>query len=421
MTSTLPKKSPDLEGRVAELEAALERESKRARDQAALYKIAALAGATEDMESFYKGIHEILTELLYAPNCYVALYDSERQLMNYPYFVDTDDPEPPDPRQWEPVAEQQAKGVTAYILRSGRPMHQQTPEGQRVLASGEVVYEGAHAADYIGVPLKTGGQTVGVLAVQSYVEGKTYGKDDEDVMVFVADHVAAALARSRSAAEIRQRNAELAIVNEVGQALAKQLDLNSITELVGERLHQTFTESDLFVALYDQDTKTISFPYEIAAGKRYHTDPLPVGAGLTSRVIETRAPLLVRTQEEARAPRRHRQRPDIAIVARRTDHCRRRIDRSPALETATRPYAYDDDDARLLSTLGSSTGVALRNARLFDETNARALSWQSSTASSRACLPVSTRRRCTSTSATRSSTSSRVTQSTSPLLSRQTA
>ena len=372
MTSTLPKKSPDLEGRVAELEAALERESKRARDQAALYKIAALAGATEDMESFYKGIHEILTELLYAPNCYVALYDSERQLMNYPYFVDTDDPEPPDPRQWEPVAEQQAKGVTAYILRSGRPMHQQTPEGQRVLASGEVVYEGAHAADYIGVPLKTGGQTVGVLAVQSYVEGKTYGKDDEDVMVFVADHVAAALARSRSAAEIRQRNAELAIVNEVGQALAKQLDLNSITELVGERLHQTFTESDLFVALYDQDTKTISFPYEIAAGKRYHTDPLPVGAGLTSRVIETRAPLLVRTQEEAARLGAIVSGPisqswlGVPIIA--GDELIGVL----ALETATRPYAYDDDDARLLSTLGSSTGVALRNARLFDETNARA-------------------------------------------------
>ena len=38
-----------------------------------------------------------------------------------------------------------------------------------------------------------------------------------------------------------------------------------------------------------------------------------------------------------------------------------------ALESLT-PNAYDDDDVRLLSTLASSMGVALENARLFDET-----------------------------------------------------
>ena len=36
-------------------------------------------------------------------------------------------------------------------------------------------------------------------------------------------------------AELRQRNSELAIVNEVVQALAKQLDFTAILEAVGER------------------------------------------------------------------------------------------------------------------------------------------------------------------------------------------
>ena len=39
-----------------------------------------------------------------------------------------------------------------------------------------------------------------------------------------------------------------------------------------------------------------------------------------------------------------------------------------ALESLT-PHAYGDADARLLSTLASSMGVALENARLFDETS----------------------------------------------------
>src|SRR4029078_9425278 len=96
---------------------------------------------------------------------------------------------------------------------------------------------------YIGVPRRASGRTVGVLAVQSYVEGKTYSDADVHLLVFVADHVAAALERTRRDAGLRERNAELAIVNEVGQALAKQLDLNAIAELVGERLRTSFPDA----------------------------------------------------------------------------------------------------------------------------------------------------------------------------------
>ena len=169
--------------------------------------------------------------------------------------------------------------------------------------------------------------------------------------------------------EIRQRNAELAIVNEVGQALAKQLDLTAITELVGARLHETFPDTDLFVALYDAKTNLISFPYEIeASGKRYHTDPIPAEGGLTAKVIHSREPLLVRTGEEAVALG--------AIVGRAMSQSWLGVPIIAgdeligvlAVESETKPYAFDESDARLLSTLGASTGVALRNARLFDET-----------------------------------------------------
>jgi len=144
------------------------------------------------------------------------------------------------------------------------------------------------AVDFLGVPLKTEDRTVGVLAVQSYTEGVTYSTEDERLLAFVGQHIAAALERSRAAAEIRQRNAELAIVNEVGQALARQLDFAAVTELVGERLHGIFLDRDLYVAMYDREAQLITFPYEIASGERYHSDPIPFGDGLW-RVIRTEA------------------------------------------------------------------------------------------------------------------------------------
>ena len=88
MTSTVPKRNTRDDARVAELEAALERERRSVRDQSALYQIAALANAADDMRSFYEGVHDVLRGLLYVENLYVALYDEERQLINFPYYVD---------------------------------------------------------------------------------------------------------------------------------------------------------------------------------------------------------------------------------------------------------------------------------------------------------------------------------------------
>ena len=81
--------------RVAELEA-LEAERARAiAVQAALYRIAEAASAADDMPAFYRTIHEIVGELMYAENLYIALYDDERGSMNYPYYVDTVDTDIP--------------------------------------------------------------------------------------------------------------------------------------------------------------------------------------------------------------------------------------------------------------------------------------------------------------------------------------
>ena len=53
--------------------------------QAALYRIAETASAAQDMQQFYAAIHRIVGELMNADNFYVALYDEERQTMNWPF------------------------------------------------------------------------------------------------------------------------------------------------------------------------------------------------------------------------------------------------------------------------------------------------------------------------------------------------
>ena len=90
--------------RLAELEAVEAERAHAAKVQHALYRIAELASAARDMQEFYRAIHGVVGELMDASNFFIALYDEERRLISWPYFVDELDTDVPDPNRWDSSA-----------------------------------------------------------------------------------------------------------------------------------------------------------------------------------------------------------------------------------------------------------------------------------------------------------------------------
>ena len=357
--------------RIVELEARDAAHERAERVQSALYRIAETAGTARDMAAFYAAIHQIVGELIYADNFFIALYDEARQRINFPFYRDEVDPDIPDPNVWEPFGEGNAAGSTAYVLRHGSPELMTTARLRKLAKTGEVRMVGAESLEWMGAPLKSDEKIVGVVAVQTYREDRTYDQADLDLLTFVAQHIGAALSRARAIGETRQRNQELALVNEVGAAVASQLEFDKIIELVGERIREIFGVETGYIALYDAETKMISFPYQFDKGEPFARDAMPLGTGLTSRVLLTKEPLRLGRNEEADALG--------AVVAGSADAeswlgvpilAGERVLGAIGLERMDRD-AFDDADERLLSTLASSMGVALDNARLFNETNQR--------------------------------------------------
>ena len=359
-----------LRRRIAALESKVERQSTAAKTQAALYDIAALAGRAQDLPEFYQGIHEILGRLLYAENMYIALYDDIRKQINFAFYVDTVDTDRPDARAWESLGQGDGGGTTGYVLGIGRLAHLSADEQRRLKDTGTWSPIGATSVDYIGVPLQHEGRTIGVLAVQSYLDGVDYDDDDEQLLTFVAQHVADALVRTRSADEIRQRNAELALINEVGEALSRQLEYDAIVDIVGERIRSIFEAETGSIVLYDPRKNVVTMPYSIAHGERI--DGLPpheLGPGLAAEVIRSRRPLRIATNVEAAAYS------PITFGEDATEEAWLGVpilaaDRVLGVVSLERmpKYGFSESDERLLATLASGMGVALENARLFDET-----------------------------------------------------
>jgi signal transduction histidine kinase/CheY-like chemotaxis protein/HPt (histidine-containing phosphotransfer) domain-containing protein/uncharacterized protein YigA (DUF484 family) len=360
--------------RLAELEQAEAGRRRSERVQAALYRIAETASAAQDMREFYAEIHRIVGELMDANNFYIVLYDAERQSMNWPFYVDEVDPEIPDPNVWEPMGTGQARGLTAYLLRTGRPMLVPMAGIETLIDDGEIDFLGALAVDWLGVPLRSEGRTVGAVVVQSYREDARHSEQDKELLTFVASHIGAALSRARAIEQTRQRNAELAIINTIQHGLAAQLDIQAMYDLVGDKIQEIFDAQVVDIGILDRETRLIHFPYTIERGVRFPDEPIEV-TGFRRHVLETRDPLVVNERAiEAAAefgsaviqgemPKSMVYVP--LVVGGRGTGC-------ISLQNLDREHAFSEADVRLLTTLAGSLSVALENARLFEETRQRA-------------------------------------------------
>jgi GAF domain-containing protein len=361
--------------RLAQLEAVEAERAHAAEMQDALYRIAELASAARDMQEFYRAIHTVVGELIDARNFYLALYDEGRRLINWPYYVDEIETDLPDPNRWEQFGSGGARGATAYVLRTGEPQHLSAQRIQRLVELGEIDLIGDLPADWLGVPLKSAdGRAVGVLVVQSYLADVLYTDQDQELLTFVGQHVGAALSRARAIEETRQRNAELALINSVQEALAGELDLQAIYEAVGDRIRDVFDAQVVDIAMLDEASGLLHFPYSIERGVRFPDEPIEL-IGFRRHVMDTREPLMVaeNTPELAERygnpfvlagePVKSAVFVPLVVGGRATGVV--------SLQNLDREHAFTESDQQLLETLAASLSVALENARLVHETRQR--------------------------------------------------
>jgi PAS domain S-box-containing protein len=165
--------------------------------QSSIYNISEAAHKAKDLYDLFRSIHETITKLMPAKNnFYIALYDQETELLSFPYFVDEYD-ETPAPK---PLG----KGLTEYVLRTGKPLLASPEVFDELVKKGEVESIGAPSIDWLGVPLKVKDETLGVLVVQTYTEGFRYTEEEQNILMFISEQVAMAIIRRQAEEALRE-------------------------------------------------------------------------------------------------------------------------------------------------------------------------------------------------------------------------
>lgn len=163
--------------------------------QSCLFRIAQLSRESMSLDAFYAAVHGIVGELMNAKNFYIAEYQADSHRLVFPYFVDEYDQRV----EWL----NPGHGLTAYVLRTGQPLLATPEEFERLVREGEVEPVGSPSIDWLGAPLRSGDETWGAIVTQSYDVGTRYAEKDKEVLVFVAQHVAAAIEHKRREEALR--------------------------------------------------------------------------------------------------------------------------------------------------------------------------------------------------------------------------
>ncbi len=145
---------------------------------------------TPDTDSLYRAIHGIISEIMEAENFYIALYDSDTDLISFPYYVDRYD--------WQPEPRHPGRGMTELVLRSGVPTLLTEADMTRLISSGKVDLIGVLSKWWLGVPLTVEDRIVGVMTVQGYSSGASMEQRQKDALLTLAGSAALVIEKRRS-------------------------------------------------------------------------------------------------------------------------------------------------------------------------------------------------------------------------------
>jgi two-component system, cell cycle sensor histidine kinase and response regulator CckA len=174
--------------------------------------------ATENLDELLKSIHTALKKVVYAENCFVALFEPRTGLFHFPFFADQFDTAPPP--------QEVGRSCTAYVYRTGRPMLIPQHVFDRLVGEGEVELIGTPSPSWLGVPLRSPSQTIGVLVLQHYDDPNAYTESDLEFLSSAAGQIALAIERKRAETALRDSEARLRVLVEQLPAILWTIDSN---------------------------------------------------------------------------------------------------------------------------------------------------------------------------------------------------
>jgi GAF domain-containing protein/ActR/RegA family two-component response regulator len=237
-----------------------------------------------------------------------------------------------------------------------------------------VVRELARSAGYrseLALPIAVEGRPWGAMALLS-TQARTLDDEELTLLIGVAHQAGLAVGRAELFAETREKTRRLEALTRLAQTLTATLTLEDVLQQVVDAVVALFGIGLSRLWLVDDDGAQLSVRASAGARSPSPSHPLRVGEGLMGRVVATRTPLsTIDVLADGRAVNvEHIHAEGIRSFAGVPMIAGDRV--LGALYIATRePRQFSAEDVSLLQSLANHGAIAITNARLYAQAQAR--------------------------------------------------
>ncbi len=319
-------------------------------------------------------IYEQAGELMNTDNMYIALYYQGTQMLSFPFAIMDGERQYDWPSRRVDLTMGEVEGLTEEVLINKRPLCPLDVEAWFRAKNIEPRVEPVPKS-WVGVPLLGEDKVLGIISLQNDEVANLFGPDDIEILQAMAGQAAVALENTRLVDQLN-------VVNEVGQTLAANidLDLGEILELVYKQTGRLMDTRNMYIAMYDQDTQTLRFPLAMYDGQREYDWPArkvdltsEKVQGLTEKVLSTRKFLNPENVEEWYVDKDIK--PKVLPVPKSwlgvPIISGERVLGVISLQNDEVAKLYSEDDIEVLQTLAGQAAVAIENARLYENLEER--------------------------------------------------
>ncbi len=319
--------------------------------------------------------YDDLLELIYAQaskvvdtrNLYILLNDAAALNFSYALFVENNERENGQENKPWPMG----RGLAGEIRRTGQPIR--TDNYLAECRRRNVAPRSRQYTAWMGVPLNTGADTIGVMAVASFEPGFTFAEDQLKIFWAIADQAASALVRAGLFLKSEERARQLSTLNELSTSMASDLELDPLLSRI---VHSSM---DMLVcdagSLFLTDTDTGEYVFRVAAGpvgQNLVGLRIARGKGFVGEAIEGGQVIIVNdVQNDPRWFKGSDQSTGFVTRTLMVVPLRRGGRTIGALEVINKRDGspFDDEDRTLLTAFAGQAAVAIENARLFAQTD----------------------------------------------------
>ncbi|MGZ9133182.1 MAG: GAF domain-containing protein, partial [Nitrospira sp.] len=321
-----------------------------------------------DMQAIYDLVGDKIRQIFDAQVVFISTFDRQTNLNHLKYAIERSKRISVPPL---PIRER----LQRYLDETHQSVVINRDAIQALSGYGiEVVADTDPPKSLVFVPLIVGSEVKGMISLQNLDHENAFSESDIRLLQTLASSMSVALENARLfdetqrlLKETEQRNAELAVINSIQEGVAAELNFQNIIDLVGDKLREVLQTGEIGIRWYDYENRIVHYLYEYEHGERLTVPPSPSRIGWEI-ITSSREPRIRNTAleviEAGNLPGTDSAKSNLAVSIIGSD----RVLGSIVIENYEREYAFSPSDVRLLTTVASSMGVALENARLFDET-----------------------------------------------------